>query len=92
MASDVKKTKSTPAPKAEAPAKKTKEAAATAESTPAADAPKEAAKEAATADSGSEKSSDRPASYSRGEGQKVVTQAYRDNWNAIFGDKKKKKR
>lgn len=26
-----------------------------------------------------------------GEGQKPVTQAYKDNWNAIFGDKKKKR-
>ena len=36
-----------------------------------------------------------PKNYSRGEGQKVVTEAYRNNWNAIFGDKKngkKKKR
>lgn len=37
-----------------------------------------------------DKSSAAPASYSRGEGQKAVTQAYRDNWNAIFGDKPKK--
>jgi hypothetical protein len=28
--------------------------------------------------------------YSRGEGQKAVTQAYKDNWNAIFGKKKKR--
>jgi len=28
-----------------------------------------------------------PANYSRGEGQKPVTQAYKDNWNLIFGDK-----
>lgn len=26
-----------------------------------------------------------PASYSRGEGQKLVTRAYRENWLAIFG-------
>ena len=25
-----------------------------------------------------------------GEGQKAVTQAYKDNWNAIFGKKKKR--
>jgi hypothetical protein len=25
----------------------------------------------------------------RGEGQKVVTEAYRDNWNDIFGKKKR---
>ena len=29
--------------------------------------------------------------YSRGEGQKPVTQAYKDNWNAIFAKKKTKK-
>ena len=33
-----------------------------------------------------------PTGYSRGEGQKPVSKAYRDNWNAIFGNKKKKKR
>ena len=27
--------------------------------------------------------------YSRGEGQKAVTQAYKDNWNAIYGKKKR---
>jgi hypothetical protein len=32
-----------------------------------------------------------PANYSRGEGQKVVTQAYRDNWDAIFAKPKAKK-
>ena len=30
--------------------------------------------------------------YSRGEGQKPVSQAYKDNWNAIFAKGKKKKR
>ena len=27
--------------------------------------------------------------YSRGEGQKPVSNAYRDNWNVIFGKKKR---
>ena len=31
-----------------------------------------------------------PKNYSRGEGQKTVTQAYKDNWNAIYGKKKKR--
>jgi len=31
---------------------------------------------------------DSSSSYSRGEGQKLVTQAYRDNWNLIFAKKK----
>ena len=33
-----------------------------------------------------------PANYSRGEGQKPVSQAYRDNWNAIFANKTRKKK
>jgi hypothetical protein len=32
-----------------------------------------------------------PSNYSRGEGQKPVSQAYKDNWNAIFGKKSNKK-
>jgi hypothetical protein len=31
-----------------------------------------------------------PSNYSRGEGQKPVTAAYRENWNAIFAKKTKK--
>ena len=30
------------------------------------------------------------AGYSRGEGQKPVSKAYRENWNLIFGTKKKR--
>jgi hypothetical protein len=33
-----------------------------------------------------------PSNYSRGEGQKPVTAAYKENWNAIFGKKSKKKK
>jgi hypothetical protein len=32
-----------------------------------------------------------PKKQGMGEGQKPVTQAYKDNWNAIFGTKKKKR-
>jgi hypothetical protein len=39
---------------------------------------------------GSVKPDAAPSSYSRGEGQKPVTQAYKDNWNAIFGKKKRR--
>jgi len=35
-------------------------------------------------------SAEAPKNYSRGEGQKTVTQAYKDNWNAIYGKKKKR--
>ena len=31
-----------------------------------------------------------PSGYSTGEGQKPVSKAYKDNWNAIFGEKKKR--
>ena len=37
-----------------------------------------------------EKAADSSSGNSRGEGQKPVTQAYRENWNAIFGKKKKR--
>jgi hypothetical protein len=39
---------------------------------------------------GSEKAADPSSGYSRGEGQKPVTKAYKDNWNAIFAKKKKR--
>jgi hypothetical protein len=39
-----------------------------------------------------EKAAGSPSDYSRGEGQKPVSKAYRDNWNAIFAKKKRKKR
>jgi hypothetical protein len=88
MASDDKKTKTSPAPKNEAAAKK--EAAPTKKdegqpkdkSAPAADLSKAA---------GGEKAADAPAGYSRGEGQKPVSKAYKDNWNAIYAKKKKKR-
>ena len=32
-----------------------------------------------------------PSSKGMGEGQKPVTQAYKDNWNAIFAKKKKRR-
>jgi hypothetical protein len=88
MISDDKKTKTNPAPKNEPAAKK--EAAATkkdegvakSKSVPAAEAPKTA---------GGEKAADPSSGYSRGEGQKPVSQAYKDNWNAIYGKKKKKR-
>jgi hypothetical protein len=33
-----------------------------------------------------------PSNYSRGEGQKPVTTAYKENWNAIFSKKNAKKK
>jgi hypothetical protein len=77
MASDNKK--SVPAPKSEPATKKLP------------DAKKKDAVDTAKPDA-TEKAADAPSSYSRGEGQKPVSQAYKDNWNAIFGTKKKKKK
>ena len=37
------------------------------------------------------KSDAAPTKQGMGEGQKPVSQAYKDNWNAIFGKKKKKR-
>ena len=39
---------------------------------------------------GGRKETDTSAGYSRGEGQKPVSKAYRENWNLIFGAKKKR--
>jgi hypothetical protein len=74
MASADKTAKPKPAPKKE-------EAAPKVESTPSAASPKAESSDAAAAPS---------ANYSRGEGQKPVSQAYKDNWNAIYGKKKKR--
>src|SRR4051795_1959989 len=62
-------------PKAEGTAPKTEGAA-----------PKADGKESKTA--AGDKSGEAPSSYSRGEGQKPVSRAYRENWEAIFGKKK----
>jgi hypothetical protein len=81
MAADDKKAKTSPAAKPEASAKKKE--ASEAKSVSAAEPAKAEVRNAAAAT---------PKSYSRGEGQKPVTQAYKDNWNAIYGKMKKKKR
>jgi hypothetical protein len=80
MASDSKKTKTESVSKDAAPKK---EAAAKTES-PAADA--------APKSEGGETAGKAPSNYSRGEGQKPVTAAYKENWNAIFAKKKSKKK
>jgi hypothetical protein len=82
MASDDKKTKMSPAPVKEAAATKKDAGVAKDKSPAAADAPKAEAGDSAAAS---------PTSYSRGEGQKPVSQAYKDNWNAIYAKKKKKR-
>ena len=59
---------------------------------------KSTAGEAVSKTKGSEAAAAAPSNYSRGEGQKPVTTAYKENWNAIYAKKnatknaKKKKR
>ncbi|MGA9441272.1 MAG: hypothetical protein WBV76_24260 [Pseudolabrys sp.] len=86
MASDDKKTETSSAPKNETAVKK--EAAAKKDE----GQPKNKIKSDADLSKaeGSEKASDSPLGYSRGEGQKPVSKAYKDNWNAIFAKKKKR--
>ena len=83
MAKDEKKPKADPAPKAEVAAKK-KDHATPKDKTPTGAEPAKAVTDDTIGAA--------PKSYSRGEGQKPVSQAYKDNWNAIYGKKKKKKR
>jgi len=40
---------------------------------------------------GGEKAANASSGYSRGEGQKPVSKAYKDNWNAIYAKRKKKR-
>jgi hypothetical protein len=79
MAGDDKKATTTPAAKNEAPAEKSpaEKKKSTSDATPS------------KAESG-ETAGATPSGYSRGEGQKPVTKAYKDNWNLIFGKKKKR--
>jgi hypothetical protein len=83
MASDTKTTKADPAPKSEA---------APAKAAPAKD--KSTSGETAAKTESSETAAAAPSGYSRGEGQKPVSAAYRENWNAIFAKRsaKRKKR
>jgi hypothetical protein len=93
MANDNKKTKVDVAQKDAAPKK---DAAAKVESTAAEAAPKGAPKDTSKKDppkpESGETAAAAPANYSRGEGQKPVTAAYKENWNAIFAKKGKKKK
>ena len=92
MASKDKKTE--PTPKAETVAPK-KDPAPARDKIADAAKPDAAKPDAAKPDASKTESSEpaaAPKSYSRGEGQKPVSQAYKDNWNAIFGKKAKKKK
>jgi hypothetical protein len=101
MASDDKKTKADPAqktkadPVAKSDAPKKDKSASDAKSsldTKGTADVKSSADAAPAKAEGGEKEAGSPSSYHRGEGQKPVSQAYRDNWSVIFGEKEKKKR
>jgi hypothetical protein len=88
MAKDNKQTKAAPAPKTEAPAKDKSASGESASKTQSA----EGAAKTESSKSESSKSDAAPANYSRGEGQKPVTDAYRDNWNLIFANKNSRRK
>jgi hypothetical protein len=95
MAKDSKKTTADATPKKDAAAKvdnpTAKDAAKDAPKDTAKNTPKDASKDSSKSE-GSEAAGAAPANYSRGEGQKPVTAAYKENWNAIFGKKNSKKK
>jgi hypothetical protein len=88
MASDDQKTKTSPAPNLETAVKKDSAAKKKGEGQPKDKSPPGGDPSKAE---GGEKTSDSPSAYSRGEGQKPVSKAYKDNWNVIYGKKKKKR-
>jgi hypothetical protein len=91
MVTDNKKVKAEPAPKSGAAAKDKNTAVADgAKAETKASETKAETKTETKPDAG--ESAAAPSSYSRGEGQKPVTAAYKENWNAIFGKKSKKKK
>lgn len=90
MSANDKKTKATAPKKESIPESKTAEAAPKSEA-----AKSEAVKTEGVKTEGAKtevaKPDAAPSKKGMGEGQKPVTQAYKDNWNAIFGTKKKKR-
>ena len=90
MASDDKKTKADPAPKTKADPVAKNDAPKKDKSTPDAKSTVDATSSADAAPAkASEKEAGSPSGYHRGEGQKPVSQAYKDNWNLIYGKKKR---
>jgi hypothetical protein len=87
MASDNKTAKADPAPKSETAAKNK---STSGEATAKIETKTEAKPEAKT--ESSETVAAAPSGYSRGEGQKPVSAAYKENWNAIFAKKRAKKK
>jgi hypothetical protein len=93
MASDNKTAKADNAPKSASAAKDKSTSGEAIAKTETKTETKTEAKTEAKAESG-EAVAAAPSGYSRGEGQKPVSAAYKENWNAIFAKKnaKRKKR
>ena len=87
MASDNKTAKADPAPKSETAAK---DKSTSGEATAKTEAKTET--KTGTKPESGEAVAAAPSGYSRGEGQKPVSAAYKENWNAIFAKKKAKKK
>ena len=83
MASDDKKTETSPAVKNEGSAKKE-----IATKKKEAEQPKDKNISEVPKAERSDKDTEAPSNYSRGEGQKPVSKAYKENWNAIYAKKK----
>ena len=98
MAKDNKQTKAAPAPKTETAAtdkSASGESASKAQSAEGASKTESSKTESSKTESSkteSSKSDAAPANYSRGEGQKPVTEAYRENWNLIFANKNSRRK
>jgi hypothetical protein len=88
MASDDKKIKTSTAPKKEVPV--SDKSGSGVDTSKAEGGKAEGSKAEGSKAEGSKIADVVPSGYSRGEGQKPVTQAYKDNWNAIFAKKKKR--
>ena len=86
MASDDKKSKTSPAPKNDTALKKE---VAENKKDEGSSVDKSASGGDSTKAEGGEKAAKSSSGYSRGEGQKPVSKAYRDNWNAIYAKKKR---
>jgi hypothetical protein len=88
MTSDDEKIKASPAPKKEAPPNDNSGSGV--DTSKAEGSKAEGSKTEGSKTEGSKTADAAPSGYSRGEGQKPVTKAYKDNWNAIFAKKKKR--
>ncbi len=91
MASDNKTAKADHAPKSESTAKDKSTSGEAPAKTEAKTEAKIEAKAEAKTESG-ESVAAASSGYSRGEGQKPVSAAYKENWNAIFAKKTKRKK